>query len=346
MAPWHHSAQGRAAQFPGMTMTQSMQVRSRAIRLGCALCLLAGAVHAQNYPVKPVRFVSPFAPGGPTDLLSRPVGAKLMEALGQPFIVDYRAGAAGTIGADHVAKSAPDGYSLLVITGSFNTAPSANLSLPYDTLKDFAGVSPLARGHAVLVVNPRMPATSLKALVALARAQPGKLNYASAGPGSIIHLGMEMLKLDAGLNMVHVPYKGVTPALQDLIAGFVDLMFIGVSPSIEQIKAGKVRALVIAGPKRAAALPDVPAITEMGYPRVEIGSNYGILAPAATPRTIISRLNGALEKILAQPDIRKIYATYGVEPWWDTPERYSAWIAEDVGRWSTVAKAIGFKPGN
>lgn len=296
------------------------------------------------YPAKPVRFISPFPPGGPTDLLSRPVAAKMMEALGQPFVIDYRAGASGTIGADHVAKSAPDGYTLLVITASFNTAPSSQSSLPYDTLKDFTGVSPLARGHSVLIANPRIPATNLKALVALAKAQPGKLTYASSGAGGVVHLGMEQFKLAAGINVLHVPYKGVGPAQQEVIAGFVDLMFIGVSPSIGQIKAGKVRALAVASPQRSAALPDVPTIAEMGYPKFEIASNYGIMAPAATPRAIVNRLNGALEKILAHPDIKKAYNGFGVDPWWETSERFSAWIGEDVSRWAAVAKAINYQP--
>lgn len=321
-----------------------MQVRSSLCFTPLLLSLLAAIASAQTYPGKPVRFISPFPPGGPTDLLARPVGTKLQEVLGQPFVIDYRSGASGTIGADYVAKSAPDGYTLLVITGSFTTAPSSHPSLPYDTLKDFTGVSPLARGHVLLVANPRIPASSLKALVALAKAQPGKLNYASSGAGGIVHLGMELFKLAAGVNMVHVPYKGVSPALQDVIGGYVDLMFIGASPSIAQIKAGKVRALAVASPQRSAAFPDTPTIAELGYPKFEIGSNYGIMAHAATPRAIVSRLNGALEKILAHPDIQKAYATLGVESWWDTSERFTAWIAEDVARWAGVAKAINYQP--
>lgn len=308
------------------------------------LAALTAAVGAQPWPAKPVRLVSPFAPGGPTDLLGRPVGARLQEAFGQPFVIDYKSGASGTIGADHVAKSPADGYTLLLITGSFTTAPSAQQSLPYDTLKDFIGVSPLARGHSLLVVNPRIPARDLKALVALAKAQPGKLNYASSGAGGIVHLGMEQFKLAAGINMLHVPYKGVGPALQDVIGGYVDLMFIGASPSIAQIKAGKVRALAVASPQRSAAFPDTPTVAELGYPNFEISSNYGVLAAAAVPRNIVSRVNAALEKALSHPDIKKAYAAFGVDPWWDTSERFTAWIAEDVARWARVAKAINYQP--
>ncbi len=306
--------------------------------------VVATGVSAQPWPAKPVRLISPFAPGGPTDLLGRPAGARLQEAFGQPFIIDYKAGASGIIGADHVAKSPADGYTLLLTTGSFTTAPSAQHSLPYDTLKDFTGVSPLARGHSLLVVNPRIPARDLKALVALAKAHPGKLNYASSGAGGVVHLGMEQFKLAAGIQMLHVPYKGVGPALQDVIGGYVDLMFIGASPSVAQIKAGRVRALAVASPQRSAAFPDTPTVAELGYPQFEINSSYGVMAAAAVPRAIVSRLNAALEKVLAHADIKKSYAAFGVDPWWDTPERFTAWIAGDIARWAGVAKAIHYQP--
>ncbi len=303
------------------------------------------AAYAQPYPAKPVRIISPFAPGGPTDLLSRPVGAKLHEALGQPFIVDYKAGAAGAIGAEYVAKAAPDGYTILVITGSFTAAPATTAVLPYDSLKDLTGVSPLARGHSVLVVNSRTPVQSVKDLVALAKAQPGKLNYASAGPGSIIHLGMERFKLMAKIDVLHVPYKGVAPAMQDLIGGYVDLMFVGTSPAVGHIRAGKLRLVAIAGPQRSDAFPGTPAVAEFGYPGFEITSTYGFLAPAATPRAIISRLNEATGKALSQADIKRAYASFGVDVWIDSAERYTAWIGEDIARWIAVAKAIKFQPG-
>ncbi len=299
---------------------------------------------AQNYPVKAVRIVSPFPPGGPTDLLVRPAGAKLQEVLGQPFVVDFKSGASGVIGADHVAKSPADGYTLLVITASFTLVPATQQSLPYDTLKDFAGVSPLARGYSLLVVNPRLPVKHLKELVALAKSQPGKLNYASSGAGGVVHLGMERFKLAAGINMVHVPYKGVGPALQDVIGGYVEMMFIGAAPAMAHVKAGRMRALAVASPQRSAAFADTPTVAEMGYAGFEIRSNYGLVAPAATPRTIVNRLNGLLEKIIAHPDIHKAYAAFGVDPWWDSPERYTAWLAEDIARWLTVAKAIRYQP--
>ena len=315
---------------------------------GFALTVLAASLaHAQpaaTYPVKPVRFISPFPPGGPTDILARPVAGKLQEIFGQPFVIDFRSGASGTIGADHVAKSAPDGYTLLLITGSFNTAPGTHVALPYDVLKDFVGLSPLARGHSVLAVHPGIPARTLKELVALAKAQPGKLNYASSGAGGVIHLGTELFKLAAGVNMVHVPYKGVGPALQDVIGGYVDLMFIGAAPVIGHIRSGKLRALAVASPQRSAAFPGTPTVAESGYAGFEINSAYGILAASAVPKGVVSRLNGALEKILAQPDIRKSYATFGVDPWWEPPERYTAWLAEDIARWSAVAKAIKYQP--
>ena len=306
---------------------------------------VATSAHAQNYPAKPVRIISPFAPGGPTDLLSRPVGAKLHEALGQPFILDYKAGAAGVIGAEYVAKSPPDGYTILVITGSFGVAPATSGSLPYDSQRDFTGISPLARGHSVLVVHPRLPVKGLKDLVALARTQPGKLNYASSGAGSIIHLGMERLKLAARIDMLHVPYKGVAPAMQDLMGGYVDLMFVGASPSIGHIKAGKLRVIAVASPQRSNAFPDIPTVVEMGFPGFEITSSYGFIAPAATPRAIVTRLNEAVSKALVHADVKKTYTSFGVDVWIDTAERYTAWLAEDIVRWNTVAKAINFQPG-
>jgi tripartite-type tricarboxylate transporter receptor subunit TctC len=310
----------------------------------CGLAALSVA-HAQPYPAKPVRIVSPFAPGGPTDLLSRPVGARLHEMLGQPFVLDYKAGAAGAIGAEYVARSAPDGYTVLVITGSFSVAPATSAALPYDTLKDFTGIAPLARGHSVLVVHPRLPVKDMKDLVALARTQPGKLNYASSGAGSIIHLGMERLKLAAKIDMLHVPYKGVAPAMQDLMGGYVDLMFVGASPSIGHIRSGKLRVIAVAGPQRSSAFADIPTTSEMGYPGVEISSNYGFIAPAATPRAIVARLNEAVSRALTHADVVRAYGAFGVEPWIDSAERYTAWIAEDVSRWYAVTRTIKFQPG-
>ena len=298
---------------------------------------------AQNYPTRPVKIMTAFPPGGPTDLIGRPIALKFQEALGQPFIVDYKPGGNATIGTDFVAKSPADGYMLLLIPPSHTTNPSTQKGLPYDTLRDFTGVSPLSRGEVVLITHPRLPANSVKELVALAKSQPGKLNYASSGTGGSLHLGGELFKMVAGIDMVHVAYKGAAPALTDIMGGTADLMFISAVPAVAQIKSAKVRLLATASPKRSANWPDVPAVAET-FPKFEIGSNYGLIAPGATPRPVIGRLNGTLEKILASPDIKKIFNGLGVEPWWDTPENFTAWINDEVNKWAAVAKAIKYVP--
>ena len=317
------------------------------IRVICWLLLVVFSnsdVLAQNYPIKPVRLVSAFPPGGPTDILARPIGEKLMEAMGQAFVIDFRTGANGTLGSDYVVKSPADGYTLLVIPGSFTTSPSTQKFLPYDALRDFTGVSPLARGQILLITNPKLQASNLRELIAYAKANPGKLNYGSSGTGGSVHLGMELLNLIADIKMVHIPYKGAGPALQDVIAGTADLMFIGATPAVPHIRTGKIRLIAAASSQRSLGFPDTPTIAELGFPNFEIGSNYGIVAASATPRAIINRLNAAIEKALAHPDIKKFYIGTGVEPWWDTPENYSSWIREDVARWAAVAKAINYQP--
>ena len=313
----------------------------------CALLLpwlLAAPAWAQTYPAKPIRIITAFPPGGPTDLLARPVGQKLLETLGQPVIVDYKPGGNAMIGTDYVAKSPADGYTLLLIPPSHTTNPSTQKSLPYDTLKDFAGISTIAHGEVVLVANTKFPAGNVKELVALAKSQPGKLNYASSGTGGSLHLGTELLKMVAGIDMVHIAYKGAGPALLDVVAGTADLMFISAAPAVAQIRAGKVRLLAVASLKRSSTYPDIPTVAEAGYAKFEVGSDYGLIAPAATPRPVINRLNGALEKILATPDIKQAFNGLGVEPWWSTPEQHTAWIRDEVAKWAAVAKAIKYQP--
>lgn len=307
------------------------------------LSMIATPAVAQNYPTKPVRIMTAFPPGGPTDLIGRPIAQKFQEALGQPFIVDYKPGGNATIGTDYAAKAAADGYMLLLIPPSHTTNPSTQKSLPYDTLKDFTGISPLSRGEVVLITHPKLPVNSVKELVALAKSQPGKLNYASSGTGGSLHLGGELFKMVAGIDMVHIAYKGAAPALTDVMGGTADLMFISAVPAVAQIKSGKVRLLAVASPKRSVTYPDAPTVAET-YPKFEIGSNYGLIAPAATPRAVVSRLNGALKDILASPDIKKTFNGLGVEPWWDTPEGFTGWVRDEVTKWSTVAKAINYQP--
>ena len=308
------------------------------------LALSGGLASAQNYPGKPVRIIVAFSAGGAVDLVARMAGRKLTEALGQPFVVDYKLGANGMIGAEHVVKSPADGYTLLVFSSGHTINPSTQKSMTYDTLKDLAAVSPICRGDIILIASPKLQVNNLKELIALAKARPGKLNYASSGIGGSVHLGGELLKLEAGIDMVHVPYKGAAPALLDVVAGTADLAFVGAPPAVPLIKAGKVRLIAVASRKRAASFPDTLTVEESGFPRFEVSSGYGFLAAASTPPAIISRLNGVMERILGTAEIRQDLNKQGLEPWWSTPEQLQAWLREEVEKWQVVTRAIKYQP--
>jgi tripartite-type tricarboxylate transporter receptor subunit TctC len=301
--------------------------------------LFAAAVAAQEFPAKPVRLIVPFAAGGPNDLAIRPLTGKLQEYLGQPFVIDYRAGANGVIGTDLVAKSPPDGYTLLVISASYTINVAMSASLPFDPLKDLTAVSSIATSDIVLVVNPSVPARTVKEYVALARARPGKMTYGSSGTGGSLHMGAVLLALVTGIDMVHVPYKGAILSLTDVMGGHVDSMFIAASAAIPQIKAGRVRALAVTSAQRAPSLPDVPTFAEAGFPAVQVDSRYGVLAPAATPRDIVNRLNAAIVKALASADVRERYAPQGLEPAPSTPQEYQNYIRDDIAKWRKVVAA-------
>ena len=299
---------------------------------------------AQEYPVKPVRIIVPFTPGGPNDLSVRPVAQKLTELLGQPFLVDYRPGANGIIGSELVAKSAPDGYTLLIVSSSFTINVSTYAKLPFDPLRDFAPVSPIATSDIIYVVNPTVPVRSVKELVALAKANPGKLNYASSGNGGSLHLGAELLKLAAGINMVHVPYKGAALALSDVIGGHVDSMFISAPGAIAQIRAGKARVLAVASARRTQTLPETPTFGEAGYPDVVVDTRYGILAAAGTPPATIARLQGAIARALGTPEVRERYAALSLDAVSSTPQEYAAYLKNEVVRWRKVVTAAKLPP--
>ncbi len=299
---------------------------------------------AQEYPAKAVRIIVPFAPGGPNDLAVRPVAQKLYEILGQPFVVDYRAGANGIIGCDLVAKSPPDGYSMVVISSSFSINSSTYAKLPFDPIRDFTPVGSLATSDIIFIVNPTVPVKSVKEFVALAKAQPGKLTHSSSGTGGSLHLGAELFKLTAGINMVHVPYKGASLALTDVIGGHVDSMFISAPGAMGQIKAGKVRVLAIASGRRARALPNTPTFAESGYPDVVVDTRYGLLAAAGMPAPIVARLEAAIAKALATPEIREQFATLSLDPAPMSAQDYAAFLREEIQRWRKIVAAAKLQP--
>ena len=300
--------------------------------------------YAQEYPAKAVRIIVPFAPGGPNDLAVRPVAQKLYELLGQPFVIDYRAGANGIIGSDLVAKSAPDGYTMIVISSSFSINASTQAKLPFDPVRDFAPVSSIATSDIIFVVNPTVPVRSVKEFVALAKSKPGKLNYASSGTGGSLHLGGELLKATAGINMVHVPYKGAALALTDVIGGHVDSMFISAPGAFVQIKAGKVRVLATASARRAPSLPDTPTFAETGYPEVQVDTRYGLLAAAATPPAIIARLEAAIAKALSTPEVRDAYAALGLDPIASSAQAYGTYLRNEIVRWRKIVATAKLQP--
>ena len=312
----------------------------------CMLCLAAlgaGQALAQAWPSKPLRLVVPFPPGGPTDILGRAVGAKLGELLGQPVIIDNKGGAGGGIGADNVAKSAPDGYSLLLgTTGTHTINPNLYSKLPYDPIKDFAPVSLVVKYLNILVVNPNVPVKSVAELIALAKQKPGEVTFGSAGNGSSNHLTAEMLATMTGVKMQHVPYKGSGPALNDVIAGQISFMFDQYSTVGPNIKAGKLRAIGIATKQRHPLLPGVPTIGE-SVPGFEVSPWYGLFAPAGTPKEIIARLNTELTKVMKSQEINERMTTLGWDPVTNSPEEFTAQIKSELAIWADVVKKSGAK---
>ena len=309
-----------------------------------SLWIASSAVFAQAWPSKPIRIVVPFAPGGPADLLPRLIGPKLTEAWGQPVVVENKAGAGGNIGMDLVAKSPPDGYTLVIgPTGNLVVNQHVFASLPYDPMKDLAPVTLIATFSNVLVVNPDVPVKSLGELIALAKAKPRSLSYGSPGTGSQAHLGGEYLKQLAGIDIVHVPYNGTAPALRDLLGGQIHFMFSQTSAALPQIQGGKLRALGVASPKRATQLPDVPTIAEAGLAGFEAVSWYALLAPAGTPKDVVAKLQGEIAKILQLPDIREKLSAAGGEPVGNTPEQLAALMRSESARYADIVKRGNIK---
>lgn len=309
-----------------------------------ALLAVAGAAPAQTYPTRPIRWVVTYPPGGPTDVVARAIGAKLTEAWGQQIVIDNRAGAGGVIGTDIAAKAVPDGYTLLFGTSAGLTInPALNSKLPYDAVKDFAPVSLLVLNPQILVVHPTVPANSVKELVALAKARPGQLNYASVGLGSPNHMGMELLKALTGIDIVHVPYKGTGPAITDLLGGQVQLMFNSMPSVLPLVASGKLKALAVGSAQRSPAVPDIPTVAEAGVPGFENVTWYGMFAPAKTPHDIVVKLNKQVVQILAAPEMVQRLASQGAEPRSSTPEELTKFMRVESERWKKVIKTAGIK---
>jgi len=311
--------------------------------LAVACCAAAGA-QAQSYPAKPIRLILPFPPGGGTDVVGRLLAQKLGQALGQQVIVDNRAGAGGRIGTDLVAKSLPDGYTLLLATSSvMGTGPALYQKLPFNMPKDFAPISLVAYTAYVLVVHPSVPAKSVKDLVMLAKSKPGRLTYASSGAGGAAHLSGELFSAMAGVKMIHVAYKGSSPGIFSVVSGETDLMFSNALPALPQVKNGRLRALGATTPQRSALLPDVPTIAESGLRGFEVQQNYGVLAPAGTPREIVLRLNQEVGKAMRTEDAKSRLLADGSEAKVSTPEELERMITVEIAKWSKVIKQAGIK---
>jgi tripartite-type tricarboxylate transporter receptor subunit TctC len=315
----------------------------------CALVSLlllfsAAAAAAEAYPTKPVRFVITFPPGGPTDTVVRLIGQRLTDQWGHPMIIDNRGGAGGIVGTDIVARSAPDGYTFLIGTaGGMSINPALRSKLPYDPFRDFTPVGMLVNNPQILVAHPGLAAKNLKELVALAKAKPGQLNFASAGTGTATHLGLELLKLTAGFDAVHVPYKGGAPATADLIAGQVQLLWVSIPSVLPHVKSGRLRALAVSTAKRSASAPDVPTVAESGYPGFEYSNWNALFAPAKTAPAIVKQVNAAVVRILNEPEVSQRLSSQGADPAPGTPEALARYMRSDHERWKKVIRAANIK---
>lgn len=309
-----------------------------ATTLGIALAGAFGAASAQEFPARTVRLVVPFLAGGSTDMVGRTVAQKLSEMWGQAVVVDNRPGGGTTIGTDIVAKSAPDGYTLLVTPAPFTINPSLLAKLPYDALNDFAPITLINTTPLVVVVNPGVPAKSIKELIALAKAKPGKLNYGSSGTGGSNHLAGELFNAMAGVKMVHIPYKGNAGALIDLVGGHVDVVFNGLTSALPLIKGGKLRALAVTSRSRAGALPELPTMDEAALKGFEAVAWNGLTAPARTPREVIAKISNDVVRVVSSPELKERLKAEGSDPIGSTPEQYAAFLRDEIAKWAKVIK--------
>ena len=312
----------------------------------CAVFLAAtggSTAWAQAYPAKQIRVINPWTPGGPADIVARPIMQKLTEALGQALILENAPGANGVIGSALVARAAPDGYTLLFShVGPMAISPAMRRDMPYDVLKDFEPITQFVSGPTVLVVRPDLPIKSLDELIAYAKANPGKLSYGSVGVGSTTHLAGEMLRLKTGIDILHVPYRGAAPVITDLLGGQIGMAFINISGAMPYLQAGSLRPIAVSTAKRSSILLDLPAVAET-IPEFEVNSWYGLMAPAHTPKNIVARLQSEVAKVLRMPDIVEMLRQSGLDPEGTTPTEHSAKIKSDLDRWTTIVNAVGLK---
>ncbi len=307
--------------------------------------VLPAAAAAQDFPVKPIKLVVPFPPGGPNDIIARAVGQRMSEIIGQPVTIDNRGGAGGVLGTDAVAKAEPDGYTI-AITSAGALAISASLAekVPYDSTRDLAAVTLVAKVPEMLVAATSVPVTNLAELIALAKAKPGQLNFASTGPGSMPHLAGELLKMSAKIDIVHVPYRGAAPVMNDLLGQQVQMVFLDLPILLPQVQAGKVRPIVMGARERVPALKDVETTAEAGFPEILTENWYGMVAPAATPKAIIAKLNRIAVEAMRSPEVRDKLASQGAILIGDTPEEFAAYLKGEIAKWAGVVKAAGIKP--
>ena len=326
-------------------MTSRFLLSAAPARAAVTACLAfaAALASAQNYPTKPVKLIVPYAPGGSADIAARLIGEDWGKALGQPIVIENKSGASGNIGIDAVAKAAPDGYTIGLQTVSLAINPALYPTMPYNTLKDLAPIGMVASSQHILVVNNALPAKNVKELLALAKAQPGKLNYGSAGSGSTFHMAAELFKSVGDVDIQHVPYRGGGPALVDTIGGQVNMSFPVLSAAQQQVAGGKLRALGVTGPKRSALMPDVPTIAEAGLPGYTFETWFMAVAPAATPKPVIDKLNASLAKALENPTLRARMAKEAFDPTPSTPEQARARLAAEMPLWAKLVKDRGIK---
>ena len=308
---------------------------------GVVLAALAFGAAAQEYPARPVKIVVPFAAGGPADVYARFLAQRLQESMGQPFVIENRPGGGSVVGTDVVAKSAPDGYTLLLMSNTHTVNESLMPKKPFQLMRDFTPIAPINYSDLVLVVNPAVPARTLQELLALAKAQPGKLNYASSGPGTPYHMAGELFKSMAGVDIVHVPYKESSAARTGVLGGQVEMMFDAVTVMNEHVKAGKVRALATSGKARSNVMPDIPTVSEAGVPGYEAVIWLGLIAPKNTPPAIVNRLNAEVTKIVARPDVQADWGKQGAVAMTMTPDTFQRYLADDIVKWERIVKLSG-----